>query len=76
MPLDWCEPATQPPTLIWEVNMGGRPGSLWRVGNLGLLWACRGKEPPEGPLYCLKDTRKLADMTPADLLGQRFNVRW
>lgn len=77
VPAEWCLPAPEAPQLLWEGGAGGGAGSLWRVGNLGLLWACRGREPPEGPIYSLRNSKfKLADVTPADLLGERFTVRF
>ena len=48
VPAEWCVPAQDMPTLIWESTMGSKPGAIWRVGSLGLLWVTQGSAtPPE-----------------------------
>ena len=72
-------PATQAPVLVWETSGGSRPGSLWRVGAQGLLWATRGKELPGAdgtPVYTIKDRKlKLNDCTPKELLAELFELK-
>eukprot|EP00955_Chlamydomonas_euryale_P036505 350457-Chlamydomonas_euryale.AAC.8 len=75
VPLDWCVESSQPPQLVWEFARGMRPGCLWRVGMMGLLWATAGAtgadSPPQGPFYTLRAAKiKLAEVTPRLCLQQ------
>lgn len=48
----WTCPARQSPRLIWDDSgSGGRKGSLWQVGSLGLLYATDGHEIPSGEVF-------------------------
>jgi hypothetical protein len=43
-----------PPVKLWQDSgamSGGRPGSMWAIGNLQLLAVVEGHEPPKGPFW-------------------------
>ena len=43
VPRRWVVPSTMQPTLLWnDAGSGGRPGSLWRMNEHGLLAANKG----------------------------------
>ncbi len=53
VPAAWAEAVSGPPGVIWDDSgLGGRPGSLWAVGDgaLRLLMAVQGHRPPEDGL--------------------------
>ncbi len=55
---------------------GGRPGALWRIGGLGLVWATRGaSDPPPSNGYTIRAGKmKLADVTSPELMAERFQL--
>jgi hypothetical protein len=54
VPRRWTHPWREPPELVWEnAGTGGRHGSLWVFGPLGLLVAAAGAKPPTEGLFAL-----------------------
>ena len=55
----WCRESRQKPQRLWDDRgTHGRAGSLWRVNNMGLVWAVASSDyetAPLGPFYELKD---------------------
>eukprot|EP01052_Picozoa_sp_SAG31_P020109 SAG31_NODE_1497_length_8098_cov_4.445806_4_plen_292_part_00 len=56
VPRQWVVPSTDPPRRIWaDVGIGGRPGSIWRINDLGLFAATQSHDTaPRGPWFTLK----------------------
>eukprot|EP00301_Raphidiophrys_heterophryoidea_P026236 c9007_g1_i1.p1 GENE.c9007_g1_i1~~c9007_g1_i1.p1 ORF type:complete len:1470 (+),score=397.75 c9007_g1_i1:657-4412(+) len=56
VPKSWTNQIAEPPTFVWDDSgTGGRPGSIWRIGKLGLMVVTVGHEVPKGPFFELKD---------------------
>lgn len=54
VPRRWTTPSRDTPELVWEnAGTGGRHGSLWVFGPLGLLVAAAGAKPPTEGLHAL-----------------------
>ena len=72
VPMEWCAPPHpwDQPVLVWESTMGSKPGAIWRVGSLGLLWVTQtASTPPDGILSLRNPGMILSQVTlPATLL--------
>ena len=58
VPRAWVEPAPDDVKMVWQDSgAGGKPGSLWSVGSLGLLAAAQATRPPVEMSWRLRRTR-------------------
>ena len=58
VPRSWVEPAPDDVKMVWaDSGAGGKPGSLWSVGSLGLLAAAQAQRPPVEMSWRLRRTR-------------------
>jgi len=52
----FCRPARRNPVLLWDDGgMGGKPGSIWVVNAMQLLWVAVGHNIPEETFWELAD---------------------
>ena len=70
VPRKWTKKSLVVPRLVWnDAGTGGRPGSIWIINELGLLWVTSGHEPPSGPFYTAKQEKFFVgggELTPED----------
>ena len=55
VPRRWTKKSQIVPRLVWnDAGTGGRPGSIWIINEMGLIWITSGHDAPPGPFYNLK----------------------
>ena len=67
VPRKWVRKAQAQPRLVFEDSgTAGRKGSLWQVGNMGLMCAVTGHDPPIEQFYDLPQSLDVAWLATAD----------
>jgi hypothetical protein len=54
VPAAWCTTPKQPPMKLWDDTGagGGKPGSIWVVNNMDLMYVVPGYDPPSVSSTC------------------------
>ncbi len=73
VPVKWCVPSSIQPIKLWDDTgaAGGRPGSIWVVNSLDMIFITAGHDTPKETIYDLASNRFFIDSSqlPAESLN-------